>query len=111
MARMDALRDTLAAEYAATVLYASVHSADPGLDGSNEIAGVTREALTWNPGTPGQVVADQVIFDVPAGETVNYVGLWSALAAGTFLESVAVQPTDFPEAGNFIIADLSYTQD
>lgn len=69
---LDALLPTLA----------SLHSADPGATGANELAGgspaYARKAITIAAAAGGSRAAStQPIFDVPAG-TVAYYGLWTA---------------------------------
>lgn len=70
--------------------YVSLHSADPGATGANELTGGTpayaRKAATWSAAAAGaKALSNQPVFDVPAGSTVAFVGLWSALTAGTYL--------------------------
>lgn len=86
---LDALANT--APSVNLIAYASLHSSYSAT-GGNEITGgspaYARVALTWaaaNTGT-GQksLSATPGAFNVPASSTIAYVGLWSALTAGTF---------------------------
>lgn len=67
--------------------YISLHSADPGTTGTSEITGgaYTREAVVWGTVSNSSVTSNApATLDVPAGTTITYWGLWSALNAGTF---------------------------
>lgn len=70
--------------------FASLHSADPAGTGANELTGgspaYARKAVTWAGSSGGQVISATTaqVFDVPAGSTVAFVGLWSLVTAGTF---------------------------
>lgn len=74
---------------AASAVWASLHTADPGTDGSSEVTGgspaYTREVLSWAAAASGSVSSDaQIVFDVPGSTTITHLGYWSASAAGTF---------------------------
>lgn len=68
--------------------YASLHTADPGETGANELTGGTppyaRLPLTWSPSSGGSKGAAMVTFNVPAGVTVTHFGLWTAATGGTW---------------------------
>lgn len=89
-----AMREILAVAYGNAATHASLHSADPGTTGANEITGgspaYARKALTWDAGTSDGQVTATAVFDVPANQAVTYVGLWDAATGGTFLDSVAI---------------------
>jgi hypothetical protein len=74
--------------------YASLHTADPGTTGADEVTGGTpayaRKALTWAASSGGSKGASLVTFDVGAGTTVTHFGLWSAVSGGTFLGGSAL---------------------
>lgn len=91
---------------ALTVTYASLHSADPGSTGVNELTGgdpaYARKPCTINAASGGsRVLADDVTFDVPAS-SVFYVGFWSAIA-GTFRGSDIVPEEVFTGQGQYIV--------
>jgi hypothetical protein len=71
------------------IAYASLHSAYSS-SGSNELTGgspsYARQAVTWSSAGSGSKVSASVAgnFNVPAGSTVAFVGLWSASSSGTF---------------------------
>jgi hypothetical protein len=88
----EIMRNALADEYAAQAGLVSLHTADPGTTGANELSGggYARETPAWNAASGGQAQA-VVTFDVPIS-TISHVGIWDA--GGTeFLDSY---PLSFP---------------
>lgn len=71
---------------ASTIGFVSLHNANPGNTGANEIAGVTRQPTTYNTAanTQSTIVAGVPFSNVPANQTVWWVGLWTAQTGGTF---------------------------
>lgn len=74
---------------ASNATHMSLHSADPGTTGANEITGgspaYARKAATWGAASAGvRTLSSQLVFDVPAGVTVTHTGVWSAASGGTF---------------------------
>lgn len=73
------------------ITHASLHNGIPDNTGSNEITGgspaYARKAVAFNAAATGSMDKDATdpVFDVPAGQTIFYVGFWSALTVGTFL--------------------------
>lgn len=69
------------------IAYASLHNAYSAT-GTNELTGggYAREAVTWNAAATSSKTTASVAgaFTVPAGGTVSFVGLWSAVSSGTF---------------------------
>jgi len=96
----------------ALAVYASLHSADPGDSGANEISGgnpaYARKALTWNTAVAGSMddSGAERVFDVPPGTTVSYVGFWSALTVGTFYGSADVTNEAFTGQGTYTLQDV-----
>jgi hypothetical protein len=81
-----------------TTAYVSLHTADPGNTGANEITGggYARQgpvAFT-NSGSNPTIAANSAIVSYPtataAWGTIGFFGLWSAATAGTFNGSAAV---------------------
>lgn len=71
--------------------YISLHSGDPGVDGSNVVA-VSRQQTTWGAASSGTANGTQVTFSsVPAGSYTHY-GVWSAATGGTFRWGFALSP-------------------
>lgn len=69
--------------------HASAHSAY-STTGTNELSGgspaYARKALTWSAASGGaKALTSGVTFDIPAGSTVAWIGLWDAITAGNFL--------------------------
>jgi hypothetical protein len=99
---------------AAVAIFASLHSADPGATGTNEIAGGTpayaRKSITWNSASAGALdSSNQPVFDVEGGDTVAFVGLWSASTAGTFYGSADVTDETFGGQGTYTLTDFDIT--
>lgn len=89
-------------------LYASLHSANPGSTGANELTGGTpayaRQALTWNAASAGsKTLSDTPLFDVPASTTITHVGLWSAATGGTYYGYVDVTDEVFAAQGTYTV--------
>lgn len=97
-------REDLALAYGAAVTHVSLHSADPGLTGANEITSIPRQPATWIPGaSDGSIVSDTLTFAVPADTTISHLGFWTALTGGTFKDSLAVGVV-FVSAGSYVIS-------
>lgn len=106
----DATKNTLLDGLPALATHLSLHTAY-SITGANEVTGGTpayaRNLCAWSASSGGVLsLAGLELFDVPAG-TVMFVGLWSAITAGTFrgmLPVKAVAPTPFTAvAGTDII--------
>jgi hypothetical protein len=88
----------------------SLHSADPGNTGANELAGGGYAKLVGAlaaAGGAGPVLRHLTVagqHTVPAGSTVAYVGVWSADGA-TFLDSFAVTAESYSGAGFYQVND------
>jgi hypothetical protein len=70
--------------------FGSLHTAYSAT-GTNEVTGgspaYARKGLTWNAAASGAkaLAATLPTFDVPAGTTVGWLGIWDAVTTGTFL--------------------------
>lgn len=101
--------DNVAANAVATVSgFMSLHSANPGPTGTNELVGgspaYARKAVTWTGAVTGVTnLNGDKTFDVPAGATVAYVGLWSALTGGTFYGSDDVTSEVYAAQGTYVV--------
>ena len=101
---LDALADSAS--------HVSLHSADPGTNGANEIAGgspaYVRQAVTFDPASGGEMSMDGVAtFDVPASTTVAYFGVWSSVSGGTFYGGGALSASeDFTAQGQYVLNEL-----
>lgn len=107
---LDVLRNQTFTGIATT--YASLHTADPGETGASEVTGGTpayaRKSTTWNASSGGTIDNSNVpVFDVPAGTTVKYVGLWDAVTAGNFLGSDRIADEVYAAQGTFTLTDMN----
>jgi hypothetical protein len=100
----DVEKNSIAAKYGTDVAYFSLHSADPGTTGSSELSGgappYARKQPTWSAPNAG-VITSQVLFDIPSGANVAWVGAWSAVTGGTFLDKAQVSLQSFSSQGQY----------
>jgi hypothetical protein len=71
--------------------FASAHSGDPGATGTaNELTGgnpaYARKAISWAAANNGSKAMQATFptFDVPPGQTVAYIGLWTLASGGEY---------------------------
>lgn len=103
-----AARNLAADAIGAVAVRASLHTAEPGETGADEVvgAGYGRQTAAWDPAVGGLAVPeDGVAFDVPAGVTVTHAGFWTV--AGVWLGGEAVTPTAFAAAGIYTLHPAS----
>lgn len=108
----NSLLDGLAADAA----YLSLHTGNPSTTGANEVTGgspaYARKSVTWSAASGGALTSsNSQVFDVPAGTTIQYVGLWSAVSAGTFYGHVTITNETFAGQGTYTIntGDVDFT--
>jgi hypothetical protein len=95
---------------AGVAVYASLHTGAPSTTGANEVTGgspaYARKGVTWAAAAAGVIAmaATFPVFDVPASTTVAYVGLFSALTAGTFYGYWDVTDEVFASAGLYTLS-------
>lgn len=72
----------------ATTFYLSLHTADPGTTGANEVTGgsYARQAITFGTPASGSAAStDAQTFSSMPSESGNlWIGIWSAATSGTF---------------------------
>ena len=78
-----------------TWTHLSLHTADPGAAGANEISGgaYARKSIPWDaaPSAGRLDTQTDIVFDGPGTQvTVTHVGYWTAVTAGTFKNSYAL---------------------
>jgi hypothetical protein len=101
-------------DYLATVATkASLHSADPGTNGTaNELAGgnpaYARKTVSWNAAgspTPGNInLNGTAVFDVPPAGVVLYVGFWNTGGTEYYGCALMTQET-FAGQGTYTLTD------
>lgn len=100
---LDALLNNGSFAGGATV-YVSLHTADPGEDGSNEVSGgsYARQASGgFSAASSGATDNDANIdFAVMPAETITHVGIWDASSAGNFLIGGALSAQKTTNAGD-----------
>jgi hypothetical protein len=86
-----------------STVYVSLHTADPGETGDNEVTGggYSRKAVTFNAPSGGSMTnaADVDFPNMPAA-TITHVGLWDAASAGNFLWGGALTASKTTNAGD-----------
>ncbi len=94
---------------------ASLHSADPGATGANELTGgspaYARKAVTFAAAAGSALdQSNAPVFDVAAGSTVAHVGYWSNDATPVWLGSDPVVNETFNAQGTYTLTDTAITQ-
>lgn len=111
MAFTDDLFDPMLDAAGSVAASASLHTADPGSDGSSEVSGgaYARRPLSWAAASGGTVAVDgSVVFDVPASTTVSWLGLWDS--GGTWLGGIQLSSSEtFTDAGTYELTQGSIT--
>ncbi|MET0701719.1 MAG: hypothetical protein ABWY93_18870 [Mycobacterium sp.] len=79
--------------------FVSLHTANPGETGDSEATGgspaYARKSATWGAAVSGvRSLSSAVTFDVPAGSSIAYFGIWSAISGGTFYGAETLRDTD-----------------
>ena len=95
---------------AAVIAEVSLHSADPGTSGTDEVdgGGYVRQTPSFNAATNASVSIDSALtFEVPGGSTVvSWVGLWDA--ANVFLGGIQLNTSEvFEGEGQFAVTSLT----
>jgi hypothetical protein len=83
----NAMLELLGSGGAKEATHLSLHTADPGDTGADELAGgsYARQAITWEAAAGGlKVITGTPLFQIPAGVTITHFGLWSASSAGSW---------------------------
>ena len=111
-----ALLDTLAGtSFSVANVYAQLHTASPGEDGTANVAGeTTRQAVTFGSASGGQIVttAATTWTNVSTDETLTHFSLWDAASAGNCLWYGALSSSATVAAGDtFQITTLTLTLD
>lgn len=95
---------------AADLDYGSLHTAYSS-SGSNELSGgsYARLALSWGSAASTEVASNTAeTFEVPSGNTVYYLGFWSALTSGTFRGMIPLGATKVLPCVGFDSDDYVY---
>lgn len=90
----------------------TLHSADPGTTGTNLVTTTARIAAAWAVDADGDLTLSSAAAFVgaPATTAVTYVGLWSALTAGTFRGGFALTgDLTTNAAGEYTVTALTIT--
>lgn len=102
--------------FAASAVYVSLHTTDPGTGGTSEVTGgspaYARKSLSWAASASGSKSSNaNVVFDVPASTTITHLGYWSAATSGTFYGSRALDANQtFATQGTYTISSGNVTE-
>lgn len=107
-AELNFLADTLKGRFGLL----SIHSADPGTTGANEVSGGTYARLAPSYGAAAAGTADlsaSLTFNMPAGSSAAYWGAWSADGL-TFRGSRPLSAVEnFTDAGSYELTSAPAT--
>ncbi|HHB12213.1 MAG TPA: hypothetical protein ENK62_03325 [Chromatiales bacterium] len=92
-----------ATDFTVTTVYVSLHTADPGETGGNEVSGgsYARQSASFGSASAGTASNSATLSftDMPAA-TITHVGLWDASTAGNFLWGGALTASKTTNAGD-----------
>lgn len=106
MAESMTSRNQRVTDYIGEITHVSLHTADPGTDGSNELAGGSPAYARLAPSYSAPVAAQSdltasLLFDVPDGVTLTHWGVW---AGSTFYNAAALaKPASFAGQGTYAL--------
>lgn len=93
--------------------FASLHTADPGGTGANEVTGggYTRIAAVWDPSSGAVAALDAPLnFVGPLGGPATHIGFWSAISAGAWRGGKALTgDQNFSASGQYTVAAVTLT--
>lgn len=105
MAFTSATRDEFLDDLDVLATHVSLHTADPGTTGADEVTGgsYAREAVTWAAASGGSKTSTGALtFQIPASTNFTHFGLWSASSGGTFRGGgVLDEPQSYSTPGTF----------
>jgi hypothetical protein len=93
--------------------YVSLHTADPGTTGANEVAGgsYARQAITWSAPTSADLRSSNApVFNVPGSTTITHFGLWTAASGGTYITGGPLSSSQtYSSAGTYTLSQADVT--
>jgi len=114
MALLNGLLDIGLDAMAAEVVSVSMHTADPGSTGANEVTGgaYARQTPSWGSSSDGTVATDaDMTFEIPAGNTVTHVGMWGDDGGTPVFRGGAPLDNSFEFSGDgqYVVTSVSMT--
>lgn len=107
----DGTLNSLGTSLAGLCTHASLHTADPGSTGTNEVTGggYARQAVSFTVDGDGDLtITGTLAFSGPANGAAQFVGLWSAASGGTFRGGFALTGDQtFNAAGQYNVTALT----
>ncbi len=96
------------------ITHLSGHNGDPGTTGANELAGgaYVRVAVAGGAAAASRsvTIAANVTFNIPAGQSITHVGMWSASSAGTYYGHADVTDEAYGAAGTYTLSTLTISE-
>lgn len=112
MALTDDLFDPMLDEAGNQISLVSLHDADPGLTGTDELTGgsYARQTPAWAAASGGSITTSASMdFDIPGGNTVTWVGMWDG-AGTTFMGGVQLSSSEvFSADGTYTVTSITLT--
>src|SRR5690242_1246985 len=106
--------DGMLDELDASITHASIHTADPGATGADEVSGGSyqRQPIVWQDATGGtKTITGTLNFQIPAGTTITHVGTWSAVSGGTFRGGgLLAEPATYVVSGAYVLVLSAVTE-
>jgi hypothetical protein len=100
---LDALLAT--GSYVAAASYVSLHTADPGETGADEVTGgsYARQSCSWNAASGGSADNSSALsFTGMPAATVSHFGVWDASSVGNFIVGGALSQSESVGAGQTV---------
>lgn len=102
-------KNNLATKFGTDAVYVTAFNTAPsGGTPGTEIPGITRVAASWGAASGGVITAS-VTLNIPSGQDVNGIGLYTASSAGSYIDGGAVTTQHYASAGTYTVT-LNYTQ-
>lgn len=112
MAFTHSFRNTGLTAMGGQAVLASLHSANPGTTGTNELTGGSygRQSVTWGAASNSTIGTNAAMdFSVPGGSTVAWVGLWAS-GGTTFLGGIQLASSEvFASNGTYTVTSINIT--
>lgn len=103
-----AIKNDLATKYSTDCAYGALFTtAGPYTSAGTEPSGgspaYARLAWSWGSASGGVISATAATFNVPASTTVQGVGMFSAVTAGTYYDGAAITSQTFASQGTYAV--------
>lgn len=107
MAILEVGKNSMLNDLASRITYIALFTDDAC---TTEVSGgsYSRQGVTWNGAVGGSIgIANQPIFDIPAGTTVRGLGFMTALTEGTQLANYDVLDESYAGVGTYTVTSAT----